>query len=469
MTIISSEITMTMSVWIRETEISKNRDYSFFSKIDNLLNSEREFFAHILKSEMKTVQIRNIFEKLYTIFRNFKIDRIKDYNEEECHLIASKNRHLTIKSDKQVMKVFSVLKSSFKYDKSLKTVLLNEVTCYENKAAVAQLFAIVEEYFDIWKNVASKVNLSSERWMKIKIISRVVSSSFRVFRLNAKNRVIVDKEFDALHDQDKMNWTIETTSYVFSVFVIWTTVHYLDKSSMRKERVVVNIRKLNKIIELDSYSMFLQFDIISNASECLYIEIMNELIFFHQWSAIVEDYFKLTIISHRESEYWKIEVMNVKNTSAYVQKKMNLLLKNFSWARVYIDDVVIFSKTLKEHLMHLTLIFSLFRKYNITFKVTKIYLSYSSIMLLEQKMNNLDMITAENKFKTITILTFSRNLKDLKTYLEMTERLRDYVLYYAQKTKALQIKKINLLKNESNQDLVRKEFSVRIMLKNSST
>jgi hypothetical protein len=40
--------------------------------------------------------------------------------------------------------------------------------------------------------------------MKIKIISRADSESFKVYRLDTEDKVIIDKKFDALHAANKM-------------------------------------------------------------------------------------------------------------------------------------------------------------------------------------------------------------------------------------------------------------------------
>ncbi len=88
---------------------------------------------------------------------------------------------------------------------------------------------------------------------------------------------------------------------------------------------------------------------------------------------------------------------------------------------MYIDDVIVFNKTLKEHLNHLTQLFALFQHLNITLKAKKTYLRYSSIFLLRQKIDSLNLIIAEDKLKIIVNLSFSRILKNLKRYLEVIE------------------------------------------------
>ena len=49
-----------------------------------------------MKSDVKAIQIRNISKKSYVLSKNFKIKHIKNYDEEKCYLIFSKNKHLAV-------------------------------------------------------------------------------------------------------------------------------------------------------------------------------------------------------------------------------------------------------------------------------------------------------------------------------------------------------------------------------------
>lgn len=91
------------------------------------------------------------------------------------------------------------------------------------------------------------------------------------------------------------------------------------------------------------------------------------------------------------------------------------------------NDIVIFSRTLQEHLVHLRFIFELFFSLHISLSLKKVFLEYSSVILLEQRVNDLDLVTAAEKLKAITKLWFSATLDKLNTYLELIEWLRDYV------------------------------------------
>ena len=126
------------------------------------------------------------------------------------------------------------------------------------------------------------------------------------------------------------------------------------------------------------------------------------------------------MINHRNQESFNVIVINYKNSSIYVQQQINRLLRMQKiFARVYIDDIVIFSYIKKKHETHLREIFVVLTNNNIFIKLTKIYLNYSNVVLFDQKMNSLKFVIFEKKLKTIAKLHFSHIFRQLKTYLSL--------------------------------------------------
>ena len=93
--------------------------------------------------------------------------------------------------------------------------------------------------------------------------------------------------------------------------------------------------------------------------------------------------------------------------------------------------MIIFSQTLKDYVRHLTDVFIIFNKVEISINLRKTYLDYFTVQLLGQKVNSLELFISEKKLKIITLLQFSVTLKQLKTYLDLTEYLKNYISYYA--------------------------------------
>ena len=120
--------------------------------------------------------------------------------------------------------------------------------------------------------------------------------------------------------------------------------------------------------------------------------------------------------------------MGFKNFSAYVQRQIDRLLRPYrAFAKIYVDDIVIHSKTLKKHFRHLRQMFGMLRTNNISVKPEKTFVGYPTVQLLDQKVDLLSLATAEKKLKAISRLSFPATLQLLKTYLGLTSWLRDYV------------------------------------------
>ena len=126
-----------------------------------------------------------------------------------------------------------------------------------------------------------------------------------------------------------MKFIIQFTSYSYSMFVIWRTIYHFERSSKRKKNVIVNIKDLNKIIELNTYFMFLQTDIIAFVIDCSYISVFDVVNFFYQWLIRLANRYKFTIMSHKDQKQFNVAIMSYKNNFSYVQKKSTLYFALF--------------------------------------------------------------------------------------------------------------------------------------------
>lgn len=86
---------------------------------------------------------------------------------------------------------------------------------------------------------------------------------------------------------------------------------------------------------------------------------------------------------------------------------------------------------------------------NILIKSTKAFLAYPTVQLLREKVTSLGLLILEEKLRAIAKLEFSSNSRQLETYLNLTEWLRDYIPYYVGIAKPLQDRKTNSLASKS--------------------
>ena len=127
-------------------------------------------------------------------------------------------------------------------------------------------------------------------------------------------------------------------------------------------------------------------------------------------------------MSHREQKQFNVIVMKFKNSSFYVQRKIDAFLRIYRvFARVYVNDIVVFSHILKKHISHLHVVFQLLDNYEINLSFKKFFLKYFIVNLLNQKIDAFDLTTTIDKLKIIVKLNFLYTLKNLKIYLELID------------------------------------------------
>ena len=104
--------------------------------------------------------------------------------------------------------------------------------------------------------------------------------------------------------------------------------------------------------------------------------------------------------------------MKYKNSSIYVQKQINRILrKHRNYVRAYVDDIIIFFKSFQKHVIHLIEVFDILNANNIIIKFEKAFLNYFTMQLLRQKINFFEFAIAKNKLRIISKLRFLRNLQ----------------------------------------------------------
>jgi hypothetical protein len=111
---------------------------------------------------------------------------------------------------------------------------------------------------------------------------------------------------------------------------------------------------------------------------------------------------------------------------------MNNVLAPYLWifALVYIDDIVIFSITFKDHLKLLDQVFAAIAESGITLSPKKCNLGYQSLLLLGQKVSRLGLSTHKEKVDTILKLEAPKNTPTLQTFLGMMTYFASYIPYY---------------------------------------
>jgi len=118
---------------------------------------------------------------------------------------------------------------------------------------------------------------------------------------------------------------------------------------------------------------------------------------------------------------------------------MNKVLAKFLWLfiLVYIDDIVVYSSSFKNHLSHLDSILKAISKANITLSPPKCHIGYQSLILLGQRVSRLGISTHQEKIDAVDSMKPPTKVKELQMFLGFVNYFANYIPFFTWITKPL--------------------------------
>jgi hypothetical protein len=195
----------------------------------------------------------------------------------------------------------------------------------------------------------------------------------------------------------------------------------------------IDYRKLSEIAIPDEFPLPKQTDILHALEGSQYLTALDALAGFTQSSIKDEDRPKTAFRSHKGLYQFKRLPFGFRNGPAVLQRVMQNVLAPFLWifALVYIDDIVVFSKSFEEHLSHLDSVFGAIAESGLTLSPNKCHIAYQSLLLLGQKVSRLGLSTHKEKVDAILQLEPPKNVPTLQTFLGMMTYFSSYLPFYA--------------------------------------
>ena len=150
---------------------------------------------------------------------------------------------------------------------------------------------------------------------------------------------------------------------------------------------------------------------------------------YHQIPLASDDQEKTTFVTHIGNYYYKVMPFGLKNAGSTYQRMMtrmfeSLLGKNIE---IYIDDMVVKSKMVSEHLGDLRIIFKVLRNYKLRLNTSKCSFSVGSGKFLGYMVTHRGIEVNPNQIKAINNLRSPRNPKEVQKLIGMAVALNRFI------------------------------------------
>ena len=149
-------------------------------------------------------------------------------------------------------------------------------------------------------------------------------------------------------------------------------------------RFCVDYRKLNQVTQKDRYPLPLVSDICDGMQGTSIFSTIDLKSGFHQIMVDPEDCKKTAFICHRGLFEFIRMPFGLANGPSHFQRIMDYVFRDLLGVcvMVYIDDIVIYSKNMEDHISHLETVFGRLAKYGLQIKAEKCKFALKEIKLL---------------------------------------------------------------------------------------
>ncbi len=215
--------------------------------------------------------------------------------------------------------------------------------------------------------------------------------------------------------QKMKNYLIEHLNKNFISFssILYTSLILFVEKKDDSLRFCIDYKKLNALIKRDRYSLFLIDETLARIQDSKYLIQLNIIVVFNKLRMHLRSEDLTIFIIFFDLYKYHVMFFKLINDSTFYQHYMNDVLFNYlhQFCQIYLDDIIIYSKTLKKHKKHVWLVLHKLREINLQMNINKCKfhvqeISFLKLLLFIEKLKmNSRKIQAVVKWFTSTNLT----------------------------------------------------------------
>ena len=196
--------------------------------------------------------------------------------------------------------------------------------------------------------------------------------------------------------------------------------------------VCVDYRKINQVAKFDAYPMPRVEDVLEEVGPAKYMSTLDLARGYWQVPMAQESKEKTAFTTPFGLYEFNVMPFGLHTAPATFQRLMNQVLKECrGFARSYIDDVVVYSKSWEEHLQHLRKVFHCLQKAGLTLKLPKCRFGLNKVDYLGHVIGNGEILPDPRKVEAVQCFQRPETKTQVNTFIGLTSYYRKFIPDYA--------------------------------------
>ena len=392
----------------------KHMEIKPFSNKIEWMDVPKDFTGEVLFEGVDTINNLEIRDGVFTVNHN-KIPLIL-INKNKFPIVIEKRKLLG-----HIEQTASINQISVNKNEKKKHDTINQIEFDKNltNSQKDEFDKIVKEYDDVF----SKGDHDLGHFDKCKF--EIITNSdrpvkCRPYRVPYAQQQTIDKMID-----DMLTNKIITKSNS-----PWASPIVIVKKKDGSDRFCVDYRKLNQVTVKDNYPIPLIEETLDSLGGAHYFSTIDLASGYWQIALNDEAKEKTAFASHKGLFKFEVLPFGLSNAVPAFQRTMEIVLDGVPNCKVYLDDIIIYSRTFEEHLIHLIKVLQRLREANLKIKPQKCEFGKQEVRFLGFTINKQGIKPNEDKVEAIKNYPRPRNAKEVKRFLGMASYYRKFIKDY---------------------------------------
>ena len=219
----------------------------------------------------------------------------------------------------------------------------------------------------------------------------------------------------------------------------WASPIVLVKKKDGSIRFCVDYRKLNAVTQKDAYPLPRIDDNLEALKGAQWFSTLDLASGYWQVEMSPADKEKTAFCTKYGLYHFNVMPFGLCNAPGTFERLMETVLKGMQWERavLYLDDIIIFSKDIQEHMERLEEIFQRLKAANLTLKPAKCHFFQQEVEFLGHIVSKEGVRTDPKKIEAIRTWTIPRRIRDVRAFLGLTGYYRRFIAGYGKLAKPL--------------------------------
>ena len=200
-----------------------------------------------------------------------------------------------------------------------------------------------------------------------------------------------------------------------------------------RPRMCVDFRKLNQQTVIDSYPLPNVGELLERSGGSSYYSSLDLISGYYQVPIAEKDVHKTAFVTERGLFEWLVMPFGLVNAPATFQRLMDVITSSLppELVLIYLDDLLICSKTIEEHIEHLEKVFSVLSKAGLSLKASKCFFALSEARFLGHVVGKDGVRPDPEKVSAVLDFKIDNDQSRLRSFLGLSGYYRRYIKGYA--------------------------------------